>query len=90
MSNTTKSSIYRRTLIKDAGSYILPVMIVLAALIFSMGNIFSVNAAEKPGYIPEPGPVSVPQVITSGGKTGIQISDSQDSVNQTSSGIDIP
>lgn len=90
MSNTNQSSIYRRTLIKDAGSYILPVLIVLAAILFSMGNVFSVNAAEKYGVIPEPGEVSIPHKTSLNGSIGIQIQDSSDSAEFPSVGVDIP
>jgi hypothetical protein len=77
MSNTPQHSIYRRTLLKDAGSYIIPVMIVLAALLFSMGNIFSVNAAEHTANIPAPGSVSIPaspNTVTVSGSAGINLS----------------
>lgn len=90
MSKTTQSSIYRRTLIKDASSYVIPVIIVLIAILFSMGNLFSVNAAEKIGYIPAPGEVSIPEKISITGSTGIQINDYPGSVETTPSGIDIP
>lgn len=70
MSHTTSSSIYRRTLLKDAGSYIIPVMIVLIAFLFSMGNIFSVHAAEQ-----NVTPAS-PAVVTVSGQAGVVVSGS--------------
>lgn len=78
MSNTNQSSIYRRTLIKDAGSYIIPVMIVLIALLFSMGNIFSVNAAES-ANIPASEEISLPaapSAVTVSGSAGVVVSGS--------------
>lgn len=62
MSNSPQTSIVRNTLIKDAGSYVIPVLIVLASILFSMGNIFSVNAASSP----EPA-VSTHSVTVTGG-----------------------
>lgn len=71
MSTTTKSSIYRRTLLKDAGSYVIPVLIVLSALFFSMGNIFSVNAVENSEITP-----ATPKTVTVSGSSGVVISGS--------------
>lgn len=89
MSKTTQSSIYRRTLIKDASSYILPVMIVLAAILFSMGNIFSVNAADEVTSLPVSSDVATIQKVTMSGSAGIQISDFNSSPSEIT-GVDIP
>lgn len=76
MSNSSETSIVRNTLIKDAGSYVIPVLIVLASILFSMGNIFSVKAASSPVETISTHTVTVTGgsgVIVGGGSAGVTI-----------------
>lgn len=74
MSNTqTTQSSFSQAFLKDAGSYVIPVLIVLAAIFISMGNLFSATAVGTPEptvTITEPSPV----IVT--GQTGMTVSGS--------------
>jgi hypothetical protein len=68
MSTKNQSSLFHQTFIKDASSFVIPVLIVLMALIFAAGNRYSVQAAESPA------PAHSPSVVTVSGSAGVVVS----------------
>lgn len=66
-------TLFSQTFIKDAGSFVIPVLIVLIALIFAAGNRFSVNAAETPQPAPAIVTVSGGSTVTVSGSAGVNL-----------------
>lgn len=75
-SNHTAEISFANTLRKEAGSYIVPVLIVLAAIFISMGNLFSAKADQAHAPIISMSPSATETITVSGGSTGITVSGS--------------
>lgn len=72
-SNHTAEVSFIQAFRKDAGSYVIPVLIVLAAIFISMGNLFSAQADETPAPTVSISQ-STPEAVTVSGAAGFTIS----------------